>query len=164
MISSPRVCGPPSRLADWCVTGAVVWSCILLSGCLEPGPSSPGKEPAHPAAPSAKCEKAVIANEVPTRVEISTDTDDPNRWLVVEKVKGEASGAWATGSFDKERNKVSIRTKDVAQFSIDVSRIPIKWDKLVILSIDGKNSELMRRDYAVLHFVNDKYGWHVIEP
>ncbi len=79
-------------------------------------------------------------------------------------MKDGAAGAWATGSFDPERNKLDIDTHDVESFAIDTGRIPIRWDKLVILSIDRKNSELVRRDYSVLHFTRDKYGWHVIEP
>ena len=105
-----------------------------------------------------------MPDEIPTRVDIAGETDDPDRWLTVEKIKGDAPGAWATASFDAKRNKVAIRTRDVEQFAIDVSRIPVRWDRLVIIAIDGKNSELVRRDHSVLHFVNDKYGWHVVEP
>ena len=102
--------------------------------------------------------------EVPTRVNITVRSDDLDRWLVVEKVKDGAAGAWATGSFDPKRNKLDIGTHDVQRFAVDTGRIPIRWDKLVILSIDGKNSELVHRDYSILHFTRDKYGWHVIEP
>ncbi len=164
MISVPRVNGPPSRLSGWRALGVFAWLCLLLPGCLEPESPAPAEEPASSPILPAGVEKTVSTSETPLRVDILADTDDPNRWLVVEEVKGKASGAWATGSFSQKRNKVTVRTKDVARFSIDVSRIPIKWDKLVILSIDGKNSELMHRDYALLHFVNDRHGWHVIEP
>jgi hypothetical protein len=102
--------------------------------------------------------------EIPSRVNIAVHADDSDRWLVVEKVKDGAAGAWATGSFDSKRNKLDISTHDVTQFAIDTARIPIRWDKLVIIRIDGRNSELVRRDYTVLHFIRDKYGWHVIEP
>ena len=75
-----------------------------------------------------------------------------------------APGAWATGSFDRKRNKLDIRTRDVQDFSIDVSRIPINWERLVVIGIDGANSELRKRDYSVLHFRLDDHGqWVVLE-
>ena len=91
--------------------------------------------------------------------------DDPDRWLWVEKVRGEAAGAWATGSFDEKRNKLIIRTRDVQRFAIHIDRLPIHWRRLVILSIDGRNSELRHRDNPVLHLARDQQGqWMVMEP
>jgi len=91
--------------------------------------------------------------------------DDPDRWLFVEKVAGKASGGWATGSFDEERNKLSITTSDVEEFAVDTSRVKINWRKLVVLSIDGKNSELRKRDFDILHFRRTPHGeWTVRDP
>jgi hypothetical protein len=91
--------------------------------------------------------------------------DDAERWLVVEKADSRAVGAWATGSFDPERNKLTIVTEHVRQFSIDTGRIPIDWDRLVVLRINGSNSELRKRDYPVLHIARDEHGrWVVLEP
>ena len=88
-----------------------------------------------------------------------------DRWLFVEKAKDAAPGGWATGSFDQQKNKLDIHTRDVRQFVIDVSRIRIDWQRLVVLSIDGKNSELRRRDFSLLHFRLDDHGqWVVVEP
>ncbi len=90
---------------------------------------------------------------------------DASQWLFVEKVQEGARGGWATGSFDPERNKIDITTHDVAAFAIDVERIPIAWERLVIIGIDGINSELRRRDYRMYHFVRDSAGqWIVREP
>jgi len=92
------------------------------------------------------------------------ERDDPTKWLFVETVRDGARGGWATGDFNKERNKLIIRTKDVDQFSIDTSRVRINWERLVILGIDGRNSELRKRDFAVYHFQRDRHGrWVVIE-
>ncbi len=97
-------------------------------------------------------------------VSIPVDVDDPDRWLLVEKAREGAPGAWATGSFDRKRNKLDIRTRDVRQFALDVSRIPINWERLVVIGIDGVNSELRKRDYSVLHFrLNDHGEWVILE-
>lgn len=70
----------------------------------------------------------------------------------------------AGGSFDRKKNKIIIRTAEQRDFAIDTSRLPIDWDKLVILSIDGKNSELRRRDFRVYRFQLDDHGqWDVRE-
>ena len=102
---------------------------------------------------------------VPPHVAIDIKTEEPDRWLFVEAVKKEAVGGWATGSFDAGRNKLDIRTHDVRAFAIDVGRIPIRWERLVILSINGLKSELRRRDYTPLRFALDERGqWVVVEP
>jgi hypothetical protein len=90
--------------------------------------------------------------------------EDANRWLFVEKVRNGAAGAWATGSFDPDRNKISITTQDVQRFSIDTGRILINWRKPVVLGIDGVNSELRRRPRPVIQFERDEHGqWVVLE-
>lgn len=70
----------------------------------------------------------------------------------------------AEGSFDRKKNKIIIRTAEQRDFAIDTRQLPIDWDKLVILSIDGKNSELRRRDFTVYRFqLNDHGQWDVQE-
>ena len=98
-------------------------------------------------------------------IDISEEAVDPDRWLVVEKTRDGAPGGWATGSFDPKRNKLTIRQRDVQRFAIDVSRIPINWARLVVIGINGRNSELRKRDYSILHFARDQHGqWVVVEP
>lgn len=102
---------------------------------------------------------------IPTRVEIPIPADDSGRWLFVQKVAPKARGGWATGSFDADRNKLSIETSDVEEFALDTSGVAINWKKLVVLSIDGKNSELRKRDFDILHFTRTPHGeWVVREP
>ena len=85
--------------------------------------------------------------------------------MFVEKVRAGARGAWGTGTFLKQRNKIDLQTQDVQQFAIDVSRIPIDWRRLVIIGIDGVNSELRKRDRSIYHFARDAHGrWIVLEP
>jgi hypothetical protein len=48
---------------------------------------------------------------------------------------------------------------------VDTSQIPIQWRDPVVIGIDGRNSELRRREDPVLHFVRDDHGeWTVSEP
>ncbi len=101
----------------------------------------------------------------PRRLAIGPEAADADRWLWVEAIDTDARGGWATGSFDPDRNKLELETYNARAFAVDVSRIPIRWDTLVIIGIDGRNSELRRRDYAVLHFARNDHGeWVVVEP
>jgi hypothetical protein len=81
-------------------------------------------------------------------------------WLVTPN----NPGSGAEGSFDRKKNKITIRTADQRDFAVDTGQLPIDWDKLVILSIDGQNSELRRRDFRVYRFkLNDHGQWDVQE-
>lgn len=88
--------------------------------------------------------------------------DERDRWLYVKKIRGDAQGAWATGDFIKDRNKIDIRTHDVAEFAIETSRIPINWNRPVVLGIDGLNTELKKREHSLIVFEIDKYGAWVV--
>ena len=115
----------------------------------------PAAEPSSPENPKA----------VPRRIDFQTPLDDAGQWLFVQKVAEKAKGGWATGLFDAERNKLRITTSDVEEFAVDTGRIQIDWKKLVVLSIDGRNSELRKRDVAILHFVREPHGeWIIREP
>jgi hypothetical protein len=100
---------------------------------------------------------------IPTRVDIGVKIVDPDQWLFVEEVRGDARGGWATGTFDQERNRLTINTHDVARFAVHVEQLNINWERLVVIRMDGVNTELRKRDFAVYHFVLDEYGrWNVL--
>ncbi len=88
--------------------------------------------------------------------------EEAERWLFVETIRDGAPGGWATGSFDRARNKLDIQTRDVRQFALHLDRVPIDWNKLVVLSIDGKNSELRRRQTLRIHLQLDDHGQWVV--
>ncbi len=134
--------------------------CLLLF-CCTPDAACPTRSEV-PVAGQVETNPAPPPEPIPTRVEIGATANDGAEWLAIHKVRGEAAGAWATGSFDADRNKLTIETHDVAEFSINVSRIPIRWDKLVVIRIDGRNSELVQRDYSTYHFVLDEHKTWVI--
>lgn len=140
-------------------TVALVPSCRKLSGAKD----NSSKEPSI-----QSVEQTIVtdtAGEVPNRVDIGAVVDDSGKWLTVEAIHGDAPGAWATGSFLAKRNRIVINTEGVARFSIDMPRLPVRWDKLVVIRIDGRNSELVQRDQAIYRFVLDDHGsWVVLEP
>ena len=145
----------------------VVWGGMLVTvpACHRPTPPAPVEETPSPEKAPPLPEVTAPVDAAPQRITIDAAVDDPDRWLFVEKVRRGAPGAWATGSFNPDRNKLTIRTRDVQQFAIDTGRIPIDWERLVILGIDGHNSELRKRDYFFLHFARDRHGrWVVQEP
>ena len=99
---------------------------------------------------------------VPEFVDLGPAVDDGEKWLRVLAIKKGAKGAWATGSFDPKRNKLTIKTNGVQRFVIDAQKVDVNWRKLVIIRIDGHNSELRKRDDSSYRFVRDRHGaWTV---
>ncbi len=140
----------------------VVWRYVAV-GCLAAVLSLSGgcSEPAVKLGDDQPAERPPIKAE-PISV-VLPELEDPNRWLIVQKVESGGDGGWATGSFEQSRNKIVIETHDVESFVIDTSRVAINWKKLVILRIDGRNSELRKRDQQVLHFMLDNSGRWVVK-
>lgn len=134
---------------------------VTVLGCHKSAPTPSSEQPQS----AADAPNPPLTVTTPPPIQLPDDPDAANRWLFVEKTKDGAPGGWATGSFDREKNKLEIRTRDVRQFAIDVQRIAIDWQSLVVIGIDGKNSELRRREVTLLHFRLDDHGqWVVTEP
>ena len=155
----------PRSLVRHVSTGSVVLL-LLMAACRAPSspppPSQGDAVPARPQAPAESRERADAPEVIPLD---ARDLLDPDRWLVVTKARANSDGGWATASFDQDRNKLIIKTRDVQRFTIDTGRIAINWERLVVLSLDGRNSELRQRDVDVLHFFRDQHGqWIVAEP
>ncbi len=148
----------------WASGGAVVVLAMAAAGCQGPGRVVVKDEPTARASPPVQTSDDTPATEVVETRRVPPPADDPERWLYLEKAKPGAPGGWATGTFHPQRNKIEIHTRDVEGFAIDTSRIAIDWVRLVVLGIDGRNSELKKRDYDVLHFQRDEHGqWVVVE-
>lgn len=147
---------------------------LATAGCSEPGrtPSAPPKD-ADPTAnsqpgslaPASTIDKEAAAMPPATwlrlRLELEQEAD-ARRWLRVEALRDEAAGGWARGAFDEDRNRIEVTTKGVRRFSVDTARLPVDWNALVIMRIDGLNSELKRREHPVLHFERDAHGQWVV--
>jgi hypothetical protein len=154
--------------ATW-VSLACVCSVLCGSTCHKPTATPPAEQTEGPdqanASPNRDKESEAPSDPPQEDVVWPVAVDDPDRWLYVEGIRNGAAGAWATGSFDPKRNKLDIRTRDVRKFAIDTGRIPIDWERVVILGIDGANSELRRRDFQLYHFALSEHGrWIVLEP
>lgn len=142
--------------------GPLVLTMLLPASCRKPNAARPTGDRVVEG-PSKK--DAVADKSVPAHLDIRVEPDGADRWLQVERVRGEAKGAWATGSFNTQRNRLDISTKNVERFAIDMERIPIDWHRVVVIRLDGTNSELRRRDQAVYHFsLDDRGRWVVLEP
>jgi len=159
-------------MLTWITTRAAIFAgtcgAFLLADTSCQGPSVPPPKAVDQV--PAKSQDVEVASEParpspPEEVRIPAELYDSDRWLFVEKAKDGVEGAWATGSFNRKRNRLTIRERDVQQFAIDTSRISIDWERLVVISINGRTSELRKRDYPFLHFARDDHGqWVVREP
>jgi hypothetical protein len=89
---------------------------------------------------------------------------EPQRgWLQIVKLAGDAEGGWATGNFETERNRVSVDTHNVAEFVLDQTRLAVRWDRRVVLRINGRPAELIRKEDPIIHFRQSPGGaWEVV--
>ena len=146
--------------------GAFVVALLMSCSCHNVRAPAPAAAPAgRLGEATSPVEATAPGDPAPERVEIPVLADESDRWIFVEKARRGTSGAWVTGQFDPQRNRLAIRTHDVERFAVDTSRININWDRLVVLRLNGSNSELRHREHPVLHFALDDHGaWVVLEP
>jgi hypothetical protein len=143
---------------------------LSFFGC--PKPDSPGQpvatskpattestvevQPPPPAAPSAPDHRV--------EVRVRTLSDPQDGWLRIDAIHPDAPGAWATGAFIREKNKIAIETENVDEFSIRLPQLHVNWDRRVILRIDGHSSELKWKRRPILHLRRSPAGsWDVVE-
>ncbi len=152
---------------------AVALIAALLSGCPEsdtdrqPVTTTKPASPIEPVAPPSPPEQSATPPENHDRVAVRIRSlADPQRgWLRIEGIRDSAAGAWATGSFLKDKNKIVIETENVERFSINLSKLRLNWNRRVVLRIDGRSSELTRKRRPVLHLHRSPAGsWDVVEP
>lgn len=143
----------------------LITSALLISACRNGRSANDNGRAAAPEAAPLTAPPVESPRPAAPPQPIVIDADDPSRWVFAEQLAPNTDGGFVTGSFDPKRNKIEIQTKDVRQFAVDTSRIPINWEKLVVIGIDGRNAELKRRDEDILHFRRESTGhWVVIEP
>lgn len=134
---------------------------LAQSACRRPAasPATPTKVLPAPESASAPAKTVPIPpqNVIPDRKDVAD-------WVFVEKLRADTPDGWVRGKFDQKRNRISIETHGALGFAIDMERIPIDWKRLVVIRIDGRNSELRKREYPRYHFQRDEYGrWIVAE-
>lgn len=124
-----------------------------------PPPPTASPNAADPGAGGAAHDKPAPVAPIPERAW------SEDRWLEVTGALPDAPGAWATGSFDQDNNKLVIDTHDARRFVVNTDMIPIDWDRRVILSLNGTNTELRRRESSLLTFQLDEHNrWVILEP
>lgn len=146
------------------IVGAACATCLISCKTRESDShATPGNESAANSQGPAQAEHT--SEETPKRIVIERASEDVDRWVFVEHLTDGSKGGWATGSFDGDRNRLSIETRDVQGFALDSDKIAIDWSRPVILHLNGRTSELRKRDFTRLHFTLDDQGrWIVIEP
>jgi hypothetical protein len=89
--------------------------------------------------------------------------DQQKGWLRIEKLQPDVAGGWATGDVDTKRNRITLITHNVTEFSFDRREIPIRWDRRVLLRINAQSMELARKDRAVIRFRQSPTGaWDIV--
>jgi len=134
----------------------------LTAGGCKNGGSPAAKEPLQPKEAPPPSVAAEPTKDEPPDLQIPVAGQE-DRWLFVEKSREGAPGGHATGSFDPKRNKISVRTTNVQAFAVETSLIAVDWTKPVVISIDGRNSELRQRERTLLHFVRAPHGEWIVE-
>lgn len=165
-----------SHLAVW----GLIAAALPLTSCRQNTPKVETPQPRQSALPKAepKESKEPFKSEPDLSEEPIPEPDAPepdavgvatvpaeSDWLHVDAIRPKVDGGWATGDFFEPRNKIEIHTRGVKQFSLDLSKLNINWDRLVIIGIDGRNAELRKRNADVIHIARDKNNkWVVREP
>lgn len=89
--------------------------------------------------------------------------EERNRWLRIERIKKGAEGGWITGEM-VEGNRIVIETRDVEQFVLDLSAIPIDWTRRAVLRIDKSTSQLTRKHHPVVRLRRTPSGgWSTVK-
>lgn len=158
IIASSKKCPQRADSTGW--LGLVFAGGLLMSGgCRTPAPSRSQDIVQQPSA--AKVEPSQEVDEQP--IQIQKPRSQAIRWLYVARAANNEPTPSVTGTFDAARNKIEIRTKGVREFVLDTEQIDIDWNRLVILAINGRNSELRHYDFTRLRFAFDpSSGWHVV--
>lgn len=139
------------------LTPTLMLAWLTLSACQ---PSAAPKTTSTQVSPTPRPQDSAPASPPVVRL----DRNDSDDWLFIEKVRPVTPDGWAKGTFNKKRNRITVETHGALGFAIDIERIPIDWERLVVIRIDGKNSELRKRNYSRYHFQRDEYGrWIVAE-
>jgi hypothetical protein len=135
----------------------------LPSACHQPAPAPTLTAPsAQPSTTTQTPSQGEHTRQAPAPTSAPAECETA-RWLYVERFTPGTTGGFVEGDFNAKRNRLTIKTDSVTRFTIDTRYIAINWDKLVVIQLDGLNSELKRRDDPVLHFVLDKYNRWVVD-
>lgn len=145
-------------LPAWLATAmsvAVVWALYSCAGAPPLDTSAPNVEPVNePPADAPPPVDTLPATSITHRLTLddlkSVELpDSAERWIRGERLIEGVSGGWVTGSVSAE-NRVVVESDGLAQVILDLSRVPVDWNRRVILRIDGHTSELTRDRFPTL--------------
>jgi len=141
----------------------------MLCACRESVPKpdvAPSTQPAVPTPVAAGAEPGPPpATQPATPAEPPLDSfPEPQRgWLQIVRLAPGTEGGWATGRVETDRNRVCVETQNVTEFVLDQTRLNVRWDRRVILRINGRPAELLRKKDPAIHFQQSPGGaWEVV--
>jgi hypothetical protein len=130
-------------------------------------PTAPvASRPAAAEVPRPKLPKPQYEDVPPYRVVITVGSpDDPQAgWLHIESLADDKREAAVNGLFP-EANRIRVDTNNVAELSLDLSMLPIRPKRRIILSIDNEGIELSQRHKGKIRLSRSPTGhWTVTTP
>jgi hypothetical protein len=146
--------------------GLALAGLLTLSTCRQ---AAPVEEPATSPRPAEGVTAPAPATQPAEVVRSAADERGPSPldshrgWLRIDQLYDDVEGGWVTGDVDKSRNRIIIETNNTRRFSIDLSALPIRWDRLVVLRINDQTMELTRKQRSMVSFQQTPTGgWDVV--
>ena len=137
------------------IPGAMV-VVLMCTQCRRAEPPSPAVEPDAPD-PIQRVDTAELEKW------LGDSNRKRNQWLRVERIDKDAKGGWITGRL-VDGNKIEIETRDVEQFVLDLSAVPIDWTRRAVLRIDGSSSQLTRKHHPIVRLRRTPSGgWSTVK-
>jgi len=156
-----------SRPVPW--RTVVVGLAVAVGGCRNQTPSARPDGTSQPAAtapsePAIESQPTTAPTPATATATAPVAVDDQQRgWLRIEKLQPGVEGGWATGDVDTRRNRITLITQNVTEFSFDHREIPIRWDRRVLLRINAQSMELARKDRPKIRFRQSPSGaWDIV--
>jgi len=139
---------------------------VPVLACRETNGDRPAVEagPTVPAEGETPPESPVVASEPPPPAANTVSTKPEGKWLTIERREIESLGASARGEVT-DSHRLEIRTDNVDQFSVDLSEIPLDWNKRIVLRVNTQTMELTKKKHPLVHFRRTPTGdWVVVPP
>jgi len=125
----------------------------------EPAAAGPSEAEAPEEQPKADDRPRITLEDL----EALREADTTDRWIHIEGLMEGGEGGWVTGRHVAEDNRLEISTEHVSQFAMNLARVPVNWDRRVVLKIDGHTSELTRKHYPLLRLKRSPTGgWNAV--
>ena|GEM_PF-7086982 len=140
---------------------------MIAARCTGPDPAAPPVVTSRPAAPQPTtaptppppAERPDVAPSFAPPLELPA-----NGWLRIERLRPDVEGGWVSGHSPKP-NRIVIETRNVDQFSMDISRLALDWSRRVWVRINANSFELTHKRNPVIHLRATSTGaWELVKP